>query len=342
MRALGKEKGEPGISMLDWPEPECGPNDAVIRVRKAAICGTDLHIEAWDEWASKTIPVPMPVGHEFFGVVEAIGREVRGLRVGDRVSGEGHVTCGHCRNCRAGRRHLCRNSQGLGVNRPGAFAELLALPAANVFPVPDGIPDEIACILDPLGNAVHTALSFDLSGEDVLVTGAGPIGLMAAAVARHVGARNVAITDVNAYRLGLAARMGAARPVPSAPGALDSLMADLGMTEGFDVGMEMSGNGTAFQDMLAHMNHGGKIAMLGIPPAGVAIDWGQVIFKGLVLKGVYGREMYETWYKMIAMLQSGLDISPVITHRFSFPDFREAFATARSGQAGKIILSWDY
>jgi threonine 3-dehydrogenase len=340
LKALGKEKGEPGIRMLDWPDPECGPNDAVIRVRKAAICGTDLHIEAWDEWARKTIPVPMPVGHEFFGVVEAIGREVRGLKVGDRVSGEGHVTCGHCRNCRAGRRHLCRNTEGVGVNRPGAFAELLALPAVNVFPVPDGIPDEIACILDPLGNAVHTALSFDLAGEDVLVTGAGPIGLMAASVARHVGARNVTITDVNAYRLDLAARMGAARPVASGPGALDAVMAESGMTEGFDVGLEMSGNGAAFQDMLAHMNHGGKIAMLGIPPAPVTIDWGQVIFKGLVLKGIYGREMFETWYKMIAMLQSGLEISPVITHRFAFPDFQEAFATARSGLAGKIILSW--
>lgn len=340
MKALGKDKAEPGIRMLDWPEPECGPNDAVIRVRKAAICGTDLHIEAWDDWARKTIPVPMPIGHEFFGVVEAVGREVRGLGVGDRVSGEGHVTCGHCRNCRAGRRHLCRNSQGLGVNRPGAFAELLAMPAANVFPVPDGIPDEVACILDPLGNAVHTALSFDLAGEDVLVTGAGPIGLMAAAVARHAGARNVAITDVNAYRLDVAARMGAARAVRSGPGALDAVMAEMRMTEGFDVGMEMSGNASAFRDMLAHMNHGGKIAMLGIPPGEFPVDWSQVIFKGLILKGIYGREMFETWYKMIAMLQSGLDISPVITHRFAFADFEEAFATARSGLAGKIILSW--
>jgi len=340
LKAVGKEKAGPGIAMLDWPEPECGPNDAIIRVRKAAICGTDLHIEAWDEWARKTIPAPMPIGHEFFGVVETVGREVRGLKAGDRVSGEGHVTCGHCRNCRAGRRHLCRNSEGLGVNRPGAFAEFLALPAANVFPVPDGIPDDIACILDPLGNAVHTALSFDLAGEDVLVTGAGPIGLMAAAVARHVGARNVAITDVNAYRLQLAVRMGAARAVTSGPGALDAVMAELGMTEGFDVGMEMSGNGAAFQDMLAHMNHGGKIAMLGIPHAEVAVDWSQVIFKGLVLKGIYGREMFETWYKMTSMLQSGLEISPVITHRFAFADFQEAFAMARTGMAGKILLSW--
>ncbi|HKP97368.1 MAG TPA: L-threonine 3-dehydrogenase [Fibrobacteria bacterium] len=340
MKALGKDKSAPGIALLDWPEPECGPNDVLIRIRKAAICGTDLHIDQWDEWAARTIPVPMPVGHEFFGVVEAVGREVRGLRVGERVSGEGHVTCGHCRNCRAGRRHLCRNTQGVGVNRPGAFSELLSLPAVNVFPVPEGIPDEIACILDPLGNAVHTALSFDLAGEDVLITGAGPIGIMAAAVARHVGARNVVVTDVNAYRLDLASRMGA-KAVPALPGALDRAMADLGMVEGFDVGMEMSGNGKAFQDMIGHMNHGGKVAMLGIPPAEVAIDWGKVIFKGLILKGIYGREMFETWYKMTAMLTSGLDITPVITHRFPLAGFAQAFETARSGQAGKVILSWE-
>ncbi|MDB5104345.1 MAG: tdh [Fibrobacteres bacterium] len=340
MKALGKDKAAPGISMLDWPEPECGPNDVIIRVRKAAICGTDLHIHHWDEWARKTIPVPMPVGHEFFGVVEAVGREVRGVKPGERVSGEGHITCGHCRNCRAGRRHLCRNTEGVGVNRPGAFSELLSLPATNVFPIPDGIPDEIACILDPLGNAVHTALSFDLVGEDVLVTGAGPIGLMAAAVARHVGARNVVVTDVNSFRLGLAARLGA-HAVQAAPGALDKAMADLGMVEGFDVGLEMSGNGKAFQDMIGHMNHGGKIAMLGILPPDVAIDWGKVIFKGLVLKGIYGREMFETWYKMTAMLQSGLDISAVITHRFPFADYGKAFEVAHSGQAGKVILSLD-
>ena len=339
MKALGKEKAEEGISELVWPEPECGPNDVIIRVRKAAICGTDLHIHAWDEWARKTIPVPMPVGHEFFGLVERIGREVRGLKPGDRVSGEGHITCGHCRNCRAGRRHLCRNTEGVGVNRPGAFSELLSLPSVNVFPIPDGISDEIASILDPLGNAVHTALSFDLVGEDVLITGAGPIGIMAAAVARHVGARNVVVTDVNPYRLALAERMGA-KAVAAAPGALDQAMRDLKMVEGFDVGLEMSGNGKAFSDMVGHMNHGGKIAMLGILPADVAIDWSQVIFKGLVLKGIYGREMFETWYKMTAMLQSGLDISPVITHRFPVADFAEAFAIARTGQAGKVILSW--
>jgi threonine 3-dehydrogenase len=339
MKALGKEKGEAGIWMLDWPEPECGPNDVIIRVRKAAICGTDLHIRQWDEWARKTIPVPMPVGHEFSGVVEAVGREVRGVKVGERVSGEGHITCGHCRNCRAGRRHLCRNTEGVGVNRPGAFSELLSLPASNVFPIPDGIPDEIATILDPLGNAVHTALSFDLAGEDVLITGAGPIGLMAAAVARHVGARNVVVTDVNPFRLGLAKDLGA-HAVRAAPGALDKAMSDLNMVEGFDVGMEMSGNGKAFQDMIGHMNHGGKVAMLGILPGDVAIDWAKVIFKGLVLKGIYGREMFETWYKMTAMLQSGLDVSPVITHRFAFADFQHAFDVAHSGQAGKVILSF--
>jgi threonine 3-dehydrogenase len=339
MKALGKEKPEPGIALLDWPEPQCGPNDVIIRVRKAAICGTDLHIHQWDDWARKTIPVPMPVGHEFFGVVEAIGREVRGLKPGDRVSGEGHITCGHCRNCRAGRRHLCRNTEGVGVNRPGAFSERLSLPSVNVFPIPDSIPDEIASVLDPLGNAVHTALSFDLVGEDVLITGAGPIGLMAAAVARHVGARNVVVTDVNAYRLGLAERLGA-KAVQAGPGALDRAMTELRMVEGFDVGLEMSGNGKAFSDMVSHMNHGGKIAMLGILPGDVAIDWSQVIFKGLVLKGIYGREMFETWYKMTAMLQSGLDISPVITHRFPMADFAQAFETARSGQAGKVILSW--
>lgn len=339
MKALGKDKAGPGIALLDWPEPECGPNDVIIRVRKTAICGTDLHIHQWDEWARKTIPVPMPVGHEFFGIIEAVGREVRGLSVGERVSGEGHITCGHCRNCRAGRRHLCRNTEGVGVNRPGAFSELLSLPAVNVFPIPDGIPDEIAGILDPLGNAVHTALSFDLAGEDVLITGAGPIGIMAAAVARHVGARNVVVTDVNQYRLALAAGMGA-HAVAAAPGALDRAMAELGMVEGFDVGLEMSGNGKAFQDMIGHMNHGGKIAMLGILPQDVAVDWSKVIFKGLVLKGIYGREMFETWYKMTAMLQSGLDISSVITHRFPVADFNQAFEVARSGQAGKIILSW--
>ncbi len=340
MKALGKAAAEPGIAMLDWPDPECGPNDVIIRIRKTAICGTDLHIHNWDAWARATIPVPMPVGHEFFGTIETMGREVRGLKLGERVSGEGHITCGHCRNCRAGRRHLCRNTQGVGVNRPGAFAEFLSLPAVNVFPIPDGVPDEIASILDPLGNAVHCALSFDLAGEDVLVTGAGPIGLMASAVCRHVGARNVVVTDVNPFRLGLGNEMGATRAVEAGPGALEKVMEGLGMVEGFDVGLEMSGNGKAFIDMLGHMNHGGKVALLGIPPADTAIDWGQVIFKGLVVKGIYGREMFETWYKMVAMLQSGLDVTPVITHRFASADFQEAFDIANSGQAGKVLLSW--
>lgn len=299
-----------------------------------------MHICNWDEWAKVTIPVPMPVGHEFYGIIETIGDEVKGLTIGERVSGEGHITCGHCRNCRAGRRHLCNNTLGVGVNRVGAFAEFLCLPAVNVFPIPKGVSDEVASILDPLGNAVHTALSFDLTGEDVLITGAGPIGLMAAAVSRHVGARNVVVTDINAYRLGLAALMGATHSVVAGPGSLDAVMAELGMVEGFDVGLEMSGNGMAFVDMLDHMNHGGKVAMLGIPSGETAIDWSKVIFKGLVLKGIYGREMFETWYKMVAMLQSGLDVTPVITHQFAVADFQEAFSVAHSGQAGKVILSW--
>ncbi|HLP29888.1 MAG TPA: L-threonine 3-dehydrogenase [Geothrix sp.] len=340
MKALGKAKAEPGIWMLDWPEPEPGPNDVLIRVRQTAICGTDLHISHWDEWARGTIRVPMPVGHEFCGVVEAVGREVRGVEPGRRVSGEGHVTCGHCRNCRAGRRHLCRNSEGLGVNRQGCFAELLSLPAANVFPLPDAVPDDIGCILDPLGNAVHTALSFDLVGEDVLITGAGPIGVMAAAVCRHAGARNVVVTDVNPYRLSLAARMGANRAVDARGEDLGKVMEALGMVEGFDVGLEMSGHEGAFRDLLSRMNHGGKLALLGILPGEASIDWRQVIFKGLILKGIYGREMFETWYKMAAMLQSGLDISPVITHRFPVDRFQEAFDTAASGLAGKVVLDW--
>jgi threonine 3-dehydrogenase len=340
VKALGKARPEPGIWMLDWPEPECGPNDVLIRIRRTAICGTDLHISHWDEWARGTIKVPMPVGHEFSGVVEKVGREVRGIEAGQRVSGEGHVTCGHCRNCRAGRRHLCRNTEGLGVNRQGCFAELLALPAANVFPLPDAVPDEIGCILDPLGNAVHTALSFDLVGEDVLVTGAGPIGIMAASVCRHAGARNIVITDVNPYRLDLASRMGAARAVDTRGESLADVMSALGMVEGFDVGLEMSGHPGAFRDMLSRMNHGGKAALLGILPEEAPIDWRLVIFKGLTLKGIYGREMFETWYKMASMLQSGLDVSAVITHRFPVDRFEEAFAAASSGQAGKVVLEW--
>ena len=340
MRTLAKNRREPGIWMAEAPKPEVGPNDVLIRIRKTAICGTDMHIFNWDEWAQKTIPVPMHVGHEYVGTVEAMGGEVRGLRIGQRVSGEGHIVCGHCRNCRAGRRHLCRNTVGVGVNRPGAFADYLVIPAVNAFPIPDDIPDDIAAILDPFGNAAHTALSFDLVGEDVLITGAGPIGIMAAAICRHVGARHVVITDVNDYRLELAKKMGAHRTVNIAREKLADIMPSLNMVEGFDVGLEMSGVPAAFRDMLDVMNHGGKIAMLGIPPGEMAIDWTKVIFKGLTLKGIYGREMFETWYKMIAMIQGGLDLTPMITHRFDVKDYLEGFRTMGSGKSGKVVLSW--
>jgi threonine 3-dehydrogenase len=341
LRTLSKTKREPGIWMVESPKPAVGHNDVLIRVKKTAICGTDMHIFNWDDWSQKTIPVPMTVGHEYVGVVEAMGQEVRGLQVGQRVSGEGHIVCGHCRNCRAGRRHLCRNTQGVGVNRPGAFADYLVIPAENAFPIPDDIPDDIASILDPFGNAAHTALSFDLVGEDVLITGAGPIGIMAAAIARHVGARHVVITDMNDYRLALATKMGASRAVNVSRENLKDVMRELGMVEGFDVGMEMSGVPSAFRQMLDTMNHGGKIAMLGIPPSEAAIDWTQVIFKGLVIKGVYGREMFETWYKMIAMLQSGLDLSPMVTHRFDVREYLKGFETMGSGKSGKVVLSWE-
>jgi threonine 3-dehydrogenase len=341
MRTLAKLKREPGIWMTEDAKPHVGHNDVLIRIRKTAICGTDMHIYKWDEWSQRTIPVPMTVGHEYVGVVEAVGQEVRGLAVGQRVSGEGHLVCGHCRNCRAGRRHLCRNTQGVGVNRPGAFADYLVIPAENAFPIPDDIPDEIASILDPFGNAAHTALSFDLVGEDVLITGAGPIGIMAAAICRHVGARHVVITDMNDYRLELALKMGASKAVNVATQDLRSVMTELGMVEGFDVGLEMSGVPSAFRQMLETMNHGGKVALLGIPPSETAIDWTQVIFKGLVIKGIYGREMFETWYKMIAMLQSGLDLSPMITHRFDVKDYLKGFETMASGRSGKVVLSWD-
>jgi threonine 3-dehydrogenase len=340
MRALVKAKAEPGIWMQDVPVPEIGPNDVLIKVRKASICGTDVHIFNWDAWAQKTIKVPMVIGHEFMGEIAKLGAEVTGFQVGDRVSGEGHITCGHCRNCRAGKRHLCRNTVGLGVNRPGCFAEYVSLPAFNVFRVPKDIPDEIASFFDPLGNAVHTALSFDLVGEDVLITGAGPIGVMAAAISKHVGARHVAVTDVNTFRLELARKLGATRAVDVKSQTLGDVMQGLGMTEGFDVGMEMSGNGQAFRDMLSVMNHGGRVAILGIPPNEVSIDWNQIIFKGLVLKGVYGREMFETWYKMVAMLQSGLDVAPVVTHRFPAARYADAFEAMRSGQSGKVVLDW--
>ena len=340
MKALVKAKAEKGIWLQDTPEPEVGHNDLLIKIRKTAICGTDMHIYNWDEWSQKTIPVPMVVGHEYVGEVVGMGQEVKGFKVGDRVSGEGHITCGHCRNCRAGRVHLCRNTEGVGVNRPGAFAEYLVIPAFNAFKIPDNISDDLASIFDPFGNAVHTALSFDLVGEDVLITGAGPIGIMAAAVAKHVGARHVVVTDINPYRLELAKKMGATRAVDVSKEDLKDVMNELGMTEGFDVGLEMSGVPVAFRDMLNKMNHGGKIAMLGIPPQDVAIDWNQVIFKGLVIKGIYGREMFETWYKMASLLQSGLDLSPIITHTFSIDDFQKGFDTMGSGHSGKVILDW--
>ncbi|MEL0633401.1 L-threonine 3-dehydrogenase [Pseudoalteromonas carrageenovora] len=341
MKALSKLKAEPGIWMTDAPKPEVGHNDLLIKIRKTAICGTDVHIYKWDEWASKTIPTPMVVGHEYVGEVVDMGQEVRGFAVGDRVSGEGHITCGHCRNCRAGRVHLCRNTTGVGVNREGAFAEYLVIPAFNAFKIPDNISDELASIFDPFGNAVHTALSFDLVGEDVLITGAGPIGIMAAAVAKHVGARHVVITDVNEYRLELARKMGASRAVNVANEKLEDVMTDLGMTEGFDIGLEMSGVPSAFNSMLNNMNHGGKIAMLGIPPSDMAVDWNQVIFKGLVIKGIYGREMFETWYKMASLIQSGLNLNPIITHQYSVDDFQAGFDMMISGQSGKVILNWD-
>jgi len=340
MKALVKAKAERGIWMKDIDKPEVGHNDVLIKINKTAICGTDIHIFKWDEWAQATIPVPMAVGHEFCGEIVQMGIEVRGFDIGDRVSAEGHITCGVCRNCRAGRRHLCMNTVGVGVNRPGAFAEFLSVPAFNVFKLPDSISDDMAAILDPLGNATHTALSFDLVGEDVLITGAGPIGVMAVAIARYAGARHVVITDVNDYRLDLARKMGASSTVNVNRELLDKTMLDLGMEEGFDVGMEMSGNPQAFRDMLNTMHHGGKVAILGIPPDETAIDWKQVIFKGLELKGIYGREMFETWYKMSSMLQSGLNIEPIITHHFPVDDFLPAFELMESGQTGKVILNW--
>jgi len=342
MKALAKLKAEEGIWMVkDAPIPEPGHNDLLIKIRKTAICGTDVHIYNWDDWSRKTIPVPMITGHEYVGEVVGMGEEVRGFALGDRVSGEGHITCGHCRNCRAGRTHLCRNTVGVGVNRQGCFAEYLVIPAFNAFKIPDNISDELAAIFDPFGNAVHTALSFDLVGEDVLISGAGPIGIMAAAVCKHVGARNVVITDINEYRLGLARQMGVTRAVNVAQENLRDVMADLGMTEGFDVGLEMSGAPPAFRTLLEVMNHGGRIALLGIPPGEMAIDWNLVIFKGLFIKGIYGREMFETWYKMAALIQSGLDLTPIITHRYHIDEFQQGFDEMRSGRSGKVVLSWD-
>lgn len=340
MKALVKLKREPGIWMEELPVPKVGPNDVLIKVKKSAICGTDIHIYKWDEWSQRTVPVPMAIGHEFMGEIAELGSEVAGFAIGDRVSGEGHITCGHCRNCRAGKRHLCRNTIGVGVTRQGSFAEYVSIPAVNVFKLPRDVPDEIAAFFDPFGNAAHTALSFDLVGEDVLITGAGPIGVMAVAICKHVGARHVVITDINPYRLELAKKMGATRAVNVASESLTDVMKQLGMVEGFDVGLEMSGSAPAFKQLFATMNHGGRVAMLGIPPGEVAIDWNNVIFKGLFLKGIYGREMFETWYKMTAMLQSGLDLTPVLTHRYPVSEYQQAFEVMHSGNSGKVVLDW--
>lgn len=340
MKSLAKLKREPGIWLHEAPMPEVGHNDVLIKVHKTAICGTDVHIYNWDEWSQKTIPVPMIVGHEFVGEIVEIGSEVTGHKIGDRVSGEGHISCGFCRNCRAGRRHLCRKNISVGVTRQGCFAEYLAIPAVNAYSIPGDITDDQASIFDPFGNATHVALSFDLVGEDVLITGAGPIGIMAAAIARFVGARHIVITDINEYRLNLAKKLCRCNPVNIQNITLEQTMKELGMTEGFDIGFEMSGNPAAFNSMLKNMNHAGKIALLGFLPKETTIDWNQIIMKGLFAKGIYGREMFETWYKMVAMLQSGLIIDSVITHHYPVDDFQKAFDVMRSGNSGKVILEW--
>ena len=340
MKALVKSKRSCGLWLEEVPEPEFGINNVKVRVLRTGICGTDLHIYEWDDWAQSTIKVPMVIGHEFVGEIVAVGSNVADFRVGELVSGEGHVVCGRCRNCLAGRRHLCAHTQGIGVNRPGAFAEYIVLPMSNIWKHSEGIDLDIAAIFDPFGNAVHTALTFPVLGEDVLVTGAGPIGIMAAAVAKHAGARYVVITDVNPYRLELAAKVGVTLSIDPRKTSLQEVQQKLGMREGFDVGLEMSGNASAFRDMLANMSHGGKIALLGIPAGEMSIDWHHVIFNMLTIKGIYGREMYETWYKMTVMLQSGLNIAPVITHHFSWREHEQAFAVMRTGNAGKVILDW--
>jgi threonine 3-dehydrogenase len=340
MKALVKSKAERGLWLADVPEPEVGLNDVLIRVHKTGICGTDVHIYNWDAWAQRTIPVPMVVGHEFVGEVVRVGANVKDFFPGDIVSAEGHVVCGRCRNCLAGRRHLCKDTQGIGVNRTGAFAEYIAVPMTNVWHHRPGMDLEVAAIFDPFGNAVHTALSFPVLGEDVLITGAGPIGIMAAAVVKHAGARFVVITDLNDYRLDLARRMGVTVALNIREGSVADVQRQLGMKEGFDVGLEMSGSPAAFRDLVANLCHGGKIAMLGIPPAEMAIDWNRVVFNMLTIKGIYGREMYETWYKMTVMLESGLAIKPVITHRFHFTEFQKGFDAMLSGDSGKVVLDW--
>lgn len=340
MKALVKAKAEPGLWLQDVPEPEVGPMDVLIKIKKTSICGTDVHIWKWDAWAQRTIPVPMHVGHEFCGVVEAVGSGVTDITPGELVSGEGHIVCGRCRNCLAGRRHLCPETLGVGVNRPGAFAEYLSIPYRNVYKVDPSIPEEVISTFDPLGNAVHTALSWDLVAEDVLITGAGPIGCMAAAVAKFAGARHVVVTDVNPYRLELAKKLGATRVVDVSRESLTDVKREIGMKEGFDVALEMSGHPSGLHDILEHTSNGAKVSLLGIFPDKIAIDWDKVIFKGLILKGIYGREMFETWYKMSSMVRAGLDISPVITHRYHYTDFEQGFATMMSGQSGKVVLDW--
>lgn len=340
MRGLIKPSSSPGLELVDVPEPEPGPNDVVIDISYTSICGTDLHIYDWDEWASATVPVGMVVGHEFSGVVAAVGSAVTDVEVGQRVTGEGHLTCGHCRNCRAGRRHLCPHTLGIGVDRPGAFADRIAIPSANVFALPDHVPLEMGSIFDPFGNATHTALEFDLAAEDVLITGAGPIGCMAAAIASHVGARHVVVTDVNDYRLDLASKLGATHTVNVGRLDLSEVMKGLDIREGFDIALEMSGAPQALRSILPVMIHGGRVALLGLLPDGVAIDWSTVIFHSLTLKGVYGREMYDTWYKMGVFIEGGLDLSPIITHTFAAEEFDTAFDLVRSGQTGKVLLDW--
>lgn len=340
MRALVKSGPGVGLSLAEVATPDPAPNEVLIRILKTAICGTDVHIYEWDDWSRRTVPIPLIIGHEFVGVIERLGDDVQGLEISEVVTGEGHIVCGHCRNCLAGRRHLCMNTVSIGVTRAGAFAEYLALPAVNVWPADPRISLEVLAVFDPLGNAVHTALSYDLTGEDVLVTGAGPVGCMAAAIARHVGARYVVITDVNPWRLELARKMGVTLAVDAGPESIPRAMQELGMKEGFDVGLEVSGNPQALRDMLDVMCHGGRIALLGILEGESAIDWEKVVFGSLTLKGIYGREMFETWYKMTSFVQSGLDITPIITHRFPYTEFEAAFETMRSGRSGKIILEW--
>jgi threonine 3-dehydrogenase len=341
MKALSKLYPKPGLWLIDAPIPEVSNHDVLIKIHKTAICGTDLHIYHWDKWAQQTIPTPMIVGHEYVGEIAKIGKEVSGFNIGDRVSGEGHLICGVCRNCRAGKRHLCPKTQGVGVNRQGAFAEYLAIPAMNVFKIPNTISNDIAAIFDPFGNAVHTALSFNVTGEDVLIMGAGPIGIMAAAVCQHIGARHVVLTDINDNRLNLAKAIGIHHRINIKQQSLQDIMAQLGMQEGFDVGLEMSGQGDAFDTMIDAMMHGGKVAMLGIPAQPTTVDWSRIIFKGIEIKGIYGREMFETWYKMVTLVQSGLNLMPLITHQYPIDEFEQAFAKIQTGKAGKVILNWD-